>query len=204
MTTEHQAGAGDSEAELILHAPVPHNPQGLWYVAHTRSRNEKILAEELSRLQVFNYLPLRLRVTRSTVTRRTSRSMVPVFPGYVFFHASPDQRYLALRTNRIAHVLTVANQTQLSRELEQIHALLTSEAGFSVVDRLKVGDWVRIMAGPLQGLEGVISRASQRWRLHLNVTTLGQSVMVEVNREDVERIDPPSDSEPIRSGKTHF
>ena len=58
---------------------------GKWYVAHTRSRNEKILATELGRMEIFNYLPLTQHETRSPVTRRISRSTVPVFPGYLFF-----------------------------------------------------------------------------------------------------------------------
>jgi len=180
----------DFAAELP--SPVPVDLRGQWYVAHTRSRNEKALAWELGRLGVFNYLPLCARTTRSPVTRRVSRSMVPVFPGYVFFHGSIEQRYLALRTNRIAQVLNVANQEQFYAELLHVHTLLVSRSDFSVGKRLKVGDWVRIVAGPLQGLEGTIARTSGRWRLHLNVTTLGQCVMVEVDGESVEPIDPPA------------
>ncbi len=173
-------------------APIPTDLAGQWYVAHTRSRNEKALAWELGRMGVFNYLPLCPRTTRSPVTRRVSRSMVPVFPGYVFFHGNPEQRYQALRTNRIAQVLNVANQEQFYAELLHVHTLLVSQCDFSVAKRLKVGDWVRIVAGPLQGLEGTIARAADRWRLYLNVTTLGQSVMVEVDSESVEPIDPPA------------
>ena len=170
---------------------VPTDPDGIWYVAHTRSRNEKILARELTHLGIFNYLPLAQRVTRSAVTRRISKSMVPVFPGYLFFHGSQEQRYRALRTNRIANVLDEPNQERLFAELLHIHALLTSKEDFAVAHRLKVGDWVRIVAGPLRGLEGVITWCSNRWRLYMNVTTLGQSVNVEVDRENVEPIDPP-------------
>jgi len=183
-----------SESSLIVpesRLVVPSEGEGRWYVAHTRSRNEKILAEEMGRMQIFSYLPLTERVTRSAVTRRVSRSMVPVFPGYVFFLADEEQRYLALRTNRIAQVLNVPDQGQLVAELRQVHHLLAHTSDFSVSSRLEVGDWVRIITGPLRGLEGVVTRRADRWRLHLNVTTLGQSVHVEISAEDVEKIDPP-------------
>lgn len=163
-----------------------------WYVAHTRSRNEKILAEELGRLRVPYYLPLAQRITRSPSTKRISKSFIPVFPGYVFFNASEEQRYTALRTNRIAHVLDVPDQVQIVRELTQIQALLATQKDFSVLPKLKKGDWGRITSGSLMGLEGVITQLSGRFRLTMNVTILGQSVSVEVERHTVEKIDPPA------------
>ncbi len=171
---------------------LPTDLDGKWYVAHTRSRNEKALSKELGRLRILHYLPLAPRMTRSPRTRRISRAMVPVFPGYVFFNASEEQRYAALRTNRIANVLTVPDQDQLVAELTNIHHLLVSTSEFSVLDRLNVGEWGRILTGPLAGLEGVVTQVNNRWRLCMNVTILGQSVSTEVDRSNVERIDPPS------------
>ena len=165
---------------------------GCWYVAHTRSRHEKILSKELGRLGVFTYLPLIQRVTRSSATSRVSRSMVPVFPGYVFFKGTDEQRYLALTTNRIANVLAVTNQAQLLVELMQVQRLLENTHDLLVANRLSVGEWARIIAGPLCGLEGAITRHAGRLRLAMNVTILGQSVSVEVDQDMVERIDLPA------------
>ena len=64
---------------------------GRWYVAHTKPRQEKLLATSLARFGIYNYLPLRQRVTRSAATRRLSRSLVPVFPGYLFFNGTDEQ-----------------------------------------------------------------------------------------------------------------
>ncbi|MBI4579978.1 MAG: UpxY family transcription antiterminator [Planctomycetes bacterium] len=171
---------------------VPADLPGLWYAAHTRARNEKALVEQLLRRRIPNYLPLARRETRSRRTGRISRSLVPVFPGYVFFNATEQQRYQALTTNRIARVLVVADQRQLIAELQRIALLLKTDQDFAVVQRIEVGDWGRIIAGPLRGLEGVVARHAGRWRLSMNVTILGQSANVEVDRDQVERIDPPS------------
>ena len=168
------------------------NLPGLWYVAHTRARNEKALVQDLGRMRIANYLPLAHRETRSRRTGRMSRSTVPVFPGYVFFNATEEQRYQSLTTNRIAKLLVVPEQRQLVTELQRIQTLLQSSHEFAVVQRIEVGDWGRIIAGPLQGLEGVVVRSANRWRLSMNVTILGQSVHVEVDRDHVEKIDPPT------------
>ncbi len=177
---------------IELAQSIPTGVSGVWYVAHTRARNEKALAHDLTRWQIPCYLPLISRKTRSSRTGRISRSQVPVFPGYVFFNATEPQRYQSLTTNRIAKLLIVPQQEQLLAELERIELLLRSDEGFDVVQRLQAGDWARITVGPLQGLEGVIVRAAGRWRLSMNVTILGQSVQVEVDRDHVERIDPPT------------
>lgn len=182
------AGLQDVLGAELLQGRFP----GRWYVAHTRSRAEKILAKELGRLGIRNYLPLMERTTRSPATRRLSKSIVPVFPGYVFFLGTDQERYRALTTNRIARVLEVPNQKQLVSELIGIQTLLANEQAFQVDSGLAVGKWGRITDGPLQGLEGIITRAEPLWRLTMNVTILGQSVHVEVDGSRVEPIDPPS------------
>ena len=141
---------------------------------------------------IYNHLPLALHVTRSPRTNRISRSLVPVFPGYVFFNGTEEQRYLALRTNRIANVLKVVNQEQFVAEMRQVHHLLQERGDFAVVPRIQEGQWGRIIAGPLVGLEGVVVRYSNRFRLCMNVTILGQSVGVEVGYDHVEPIDAPT------------
>ncbi len=177
--------------EVAALSPWLEPTTGRWFVAHTRSRNEKALSQELGRLKIVHYLPLMSRVTRSRGTGRVSRSEVPVFPGYLFFSATEEQRYLTLRTNRVAKVLEVPNQDQLLAELRHLHTLLATAAPIAVSQQLHVGDWGRIIAGPLAGLEGVITRVSHRFRLSMSVTILGQSVSVEVDSDNVERTEPP-------------
>lgn len=170
---------------------IPTDLPGLWYVAHTRARNEKALVDDFARFGIFNYLPLVGRQTRSRRTGRISRSVVPVFPGYVFFNADEKQRSQAMTTNRIARVLVVPEQRQFVVELQKVHSILQTDETFSVIQKLAVGEWGRITAGPLRGMEGLVVRIAGKWRLSMNVTILGQSVQVDVDREDVERIDPP-------------
>jgi len=180
----------------ILHvSPAEAIPDGLggrWWVAHTKPRNEKALATDLASLRVSHYLPLYPRATRSRATGRISRSLVPVFPGYLFFSGTDEQRFLALRTNRIANTLVVTDQAELIGQLRHIHQVLSSEAGLEWSGRLCVGEWARVVAGPLAGVEGVVCRRLSRLRLALNVETLGQSVSIEVARDLLERIDGPS------------
>ena len=171
---------------------IPDDLPGPWWVAHTKPRNEKALALDLRAHGVFHYLPLCVRTTRSKVTGRQSRSIVPVFPGYVFLNADDPQRQLALRTNRIANTLSVPDERQLVGELRQIQRVLCTQTDFIWEPAIEVGQWARVIAGPLNGTEGVVCRRMSRMRLALNVRMLSQSVVVEVSRDMLEKIDGPS------------
>jgi transcription termination/antitermination protein NusG len=170
----------------------PFSVEARWWVAHTKPRNEKVLARELQVLSVPYYLPLHERTTRSRRTGRRSQSVVPVFSGYIFVRASGDQRHRALKTQRIVSLIEVVDQSRLVGELRQIERLLQTPSAFHFQKRLEQGDWARVIAGPLMGLEGVISSRLSRLRLVLNVNMLGQSISVEMAEDMLEEIEPPS------------
>ena len=180
------------QARDLVTTPLPEHVPGRWWVAHTRPRTEKALAADLTRFGIPHYLPLCERVTRSRTTNRITRSMVSVFSGYLFFAATEDQRCQALKTNRIVNVLTVHNQAQLVAELRHIQRVLTTDTSFARKSHIETGRWVRIIAGPLAGVEGVVGVRRRPHRLFLNVDILGQSITVETTPDMVEPIDPPS------------
>jgi transcription antitermination factor NusG len=53
---------------------------------------------------------------------------------------------------------------------------------------LKCGDCVRVKCGPLAGIEGILVRKKNVYRLVLSVEMLGKAVAVEVDAFLVERI----------------
>ena len=53
---------------------------------------------------------------------------------------------------------------------------------------LKCGDWVRVKSGPLMGIEGILVRKKNVFRLVLSVEMLGKSAAVEVDATTVEPI----------------
>ena len=96
--------------------------RGLWWVAHTRSRNEKALAHDLIRKQISYFLPMTWRVRRQR--GRTIRSLLPLFSGYLFFCGEEDHRIELLKTNRVANLIEVKDQEKLLQELLQFeHAI---------------------------------------------------------------------------------
>jgi len=159
---------------------------GRWWVAHTRSRNEKVVARSLLAAEVPYFLPM---YTRRSVRRgRRFESMAPLFPGYVFFSGDDDARLAVLKTNRAAGIIEVADQGRLIAELAQIDLAVGQEADFDPYPGLVRGRRCRVVAGALVGVEGVIETRRGVSRLVLQVTALGQAVSVEVDIDTVEPV----------------
>ncbi len=151
-----------------------------WWVAHTRSRQEKALARHLVPLEIPFYLPCREhRVRRAG---RTFLTYLPLFPGYVFFRGSAANRQRALRSNLIVQILGVTDQELLSRELSQIRHLQESGADLIPYFELLPGDPVYVRDGPFKGYTGLVVRRRGQLRLVVTITMLRQAVTVEFER----------------------
>jgi len=168
-----------------LELPVADCP---WWVAHTKSRQEKALARHLAPLGIPFYLPqLERRVRRSG---RTFVSYLPLFPGYLFLRGRDAERLAALRSDLVMRILEVGDQTLLDRELIRLRRLQLTGASLVPVDDLVVGEEVRIVEGPLKGLEGVVLRGTSGFRFVVSVSMLRQSVAVEFDREALAPLRP--------------
>jgi len=161
--------------------------EGTWWVAHTRSRNEKAFANDLLAKNVSYFLPMTWKVQRKR--GRILRSLLPLFNGYLFFCGNEKDRLEALKTNRVANILEVKDQKNLVNELYQIEKTLAAGASLEPHQYVKSGQCCRVIAGSLQGLEGVVAEVSKRTRLILRIEMLGQAASVEIDRNLIEVID---------------
>ncbi len=157
--------------------------KGTWWVAHTKPRQEKALAWDLFHSGRPYFSPMYEVKRRSK--GRNWKSLLMLFPGYVFLCGSQDDRLFALQTNRIANILEVTDQAKLVEELSGIHQLLDSGLPVSA-SPLQNGALCRIRSGPLSGLEGCIERKKGGARFAIGVTILGQGAVVEIDADLLE------------------
>jgi transcription antitermination factor NusG len=75
-----------------------------------------------------------------------------------------------------------------SVEVEAIRTVVESPVKAEPHPFLRCGDRVRVTAGPLQGLEGILLRKKNWWKLLLSIEMLQRSVAVEIDIAMVERI----------------
>ena len=158
--------------------------EGQWWVVHTRSRNEKALAHDLISKDISYFLPMSWKVRRKS--RRTIRSLLPLFNGYLFFCGKENDRVELLKTNRVANLIDVNDQQKLLNELIQIDQALRTGAPLTPHKYIKTGQRCRVIAGPLIGLEGIVVRSKNATRLVLQIDMLGQAASVEIDIDMME------------------
>jgi transcription antitermination factor NusG len=159
---------------------------GQWWVAHTKSRNEKALAHDLIGRKVSYFLPMTWKV-RHTRGRRI-KSLLPLFSGYLFFCGNEQQRVEVLKTNRVASLLEVKDQQLLVNELSAIEKALRTGAALQRHKYIRTGQHCRVTAGPLRDIEGVVEQSGTGARLILKVEMLGQAASVEIDSDLIEII----------------
>src|SRR5271156_7234358 len=146
-----------------------------WFALQVRTRNEASVAEQLNRLGYQRFLPLyRLRKRWSD---RIKEVDAPLFPGYLFCRLNPQDRLPVLKTPGVIQIVGFSNIPAPVDEVEirSIQRLVSSGVQHQPFPFLSVGDRVRISAGPLIGLEGILTDLKGSHRLVLSVSLLQRS-----------------------------
>jgi transcription antitermination factor NusG len=163
-----------------------------WYAVYTSPRHEKRVREHLGHRRVECFLPL-FRSVRRWKNGCKAQVELPLFPGYVFVSILRSERVRVLDVPGIlSFVGPKGEPAQLPDvEIETLRSGLHLQK-FEPYSNLIVGQEVRIKAGPLAGLAGVLVRSANGFRVVLTVELIQQSVAVELDAADVEAIAPRS------------
>jgi transcription antitermination factor NusG len=159
-------------------AIIPLPACGRWHLLHTKSRQEKLLADELQRMGIGHFLPL-VKENR-LYGKRKFRVELPLFPGYVFLRGSIEDAYQANRTHRVARIIEVADQARVEWELTNLNIALCHQATLDPYPFLKKGVRAEVRSGPLRGLQGLVENRSAGGRLVLQIEMLGRALSLEV------------------------
>jgi transcription antitermination factor NusG len=161
-----------------------------WFAVQTRPRHEKRVAAEVRARALEEFLPVH-RCRNRWKNGVVADVDLPLFPCYLFVRVSPNERMRLLSLpGVIGFAVTSARPTALPQtDIEALQAL-------SLVYRaephpfLRTGDRGRLVAGPLTGMEGILTRRKQELRVVLSLDFIMRSVAVEVSEFDIEPIGP--------------
>lgn len=162
-----------------------------WYALYTRSHCEQLVYEQLTAKGFHLFLPkMQVWSQRAGVRHRIA---IPMFPGYLFLHSLVDSAtYLEVRKARGLVCILGQGWDRLAvvpeEEIQAIYAVLRSRSPIYHHPYLQEGQRVRVMRGPLSGVEGIfIGGKANKGRLVLSVELLHQSVAVEIDCTNVEK-----------------
>lgn len=155
-----------------------------WWAVYTKSRQEKAIARQLEGMDVPFYLPL-VSQTR-IIGERKVKSLLPLFPSYLFVFGNDLERVQTLSTQRVTQMLPSPNNAVMTQDLANIRTMIAAGIPMTIESRLEPGRRVRIKKGALLGMEGVVVMRRGSERLLVAVQFLQQGVSIEINDFQVE------------------
>jgi transcription termination/antitermination protein NusG len=173
-------GGGDDSPVPALDLTRPQ-----WYALYTRSHCEQLVYDQLAAKGLSIFLPKMEVWSRRGGFRH--RVPMPMFPSYLFLHHSMDKvsfieickarglvRILGERWDRLSIVPEA--------EIEAIQRVLSAELPVIPHPYLREGQRVRIIEGPLMGVEGILVQSKpDKGLLVLSIELLRRSIAVEVD-----------------------
>jgi transcription antitermination factor NusG len=159
-----------------------------WFAVYTTPRHEKHVSGMLAERQIETFLPL-YRTNRQWKKSSPVDLDLPLFPTYVFVRIARQARGAVLGTPGVLSIVGSSKEAWALPDYE-IDALRSGlrERKIEPHPYLVVGERVRITAGVMAGVEGVLVRKKNDLRVVLSLDTIMRSVAVEVNADDIEPV----------------
>lgn len=169
--------------ELPARLITPH-----WYAVHIRSRHEKKVADQLAGKNVSFFLPLYKAQHRWK--DRIAKVELPLFPGYLFVQIPLMEKMRVLEVPGVVQLVSAGSAPVplVDNEIEILSKGLSDRLKAEPHPYLKVGNRVRIKSGPLTGLEGILLRHKDDFRVVISVDLIMKSMSVEIAMADLETI----------------
>lgn len=181
----------DSLSEPMPDAIANLNYSSKWFALYTTARHEKRVAEHLGQRDIECYLPLYRADRRWNDGSRVTLDL-PLFPGYLFIHIRRNERISVLNVPGAVAVVggTGGEPAPLAdATIEELRAGLKLRS-VQPHPLVTIGQRVRIRSGALEGLEGIVLRHKNGFRVVMTLKQIMQSYAVEVDADDLEPLSP--------------
>ena len=170
------------ESAFALAERLPAN----WFAVYTCSNHEKKIASCFGDREIEFFLPL--YAARHRWKNRCAVNLeLPLFPNYIFVRIERRQRVRVLEVPGVLSLIGVGRVPAPLPDFE-IEALRSGLGQRRIEPHpfLVIGERVRIRRGPMAGMEGILLRRKNDFRVVIALDVIMKCVAVEVDAEDVE------------------
>ena len=159
------------------------NEAANWFVLRVKPNHEKRVSELIGMLGYDAFLPV-YRVRRKW-GRRWQDVDDPLFPRYVFCRFQRRDWVPIINTPGVVNAVRSGKLLAPveQQEIEALQVAQRAKVAMQPWPYMKAGDTLKINAGPLAGLTGLLVDVKQQNRLVLSVTLLQRSVLVEIDHD---------------------
>ena len=159
-----------------------------WYVVHVKARQENVARENLARQGYSVYLP-QIKALKRLRGRHQAR-MEPLFPRYLFLQpGSPDQSIAPVRSTLGVSGIVRFGHDPAVIQLDTLRGIRDFEvrqnaASDEDLSPFRCDERVRVVDGPLAGLEGLITDIA-RDRVVVLMHLLGHDTRVRMSHHQL-------------------
>lgn len=157
-----------------------------WYVFYTKPRWEKKIHEKLIAKGLESYLPL-IKVSRQWSDRKKIIEE-PLFKSYIFAHVNEKGRLAVLQTDGVVRCVSFNGRIAVvpDEQIEYVKKIVEfKQDSLKVVEQMYKGTRVKVISGPLEGMEGYVEYVDEdRWVV-FNVDAVNHSIRVKLNKDEV-------------------
>ena len=173
-----------------------------WYAVYTKHQHEKSTQHILASKGFEVLLPLHRVLHRWK--DRTQIVFLPVFPCYLFLRTSLSRRLDIMTTSGVfglvesgGHAVEVTES-----DINLIRKITLNPTKVEPHPFLKCGERVTVYKGPLSGVDGVLVRIKNQYRVVLSVELLRKSVALEVDVSIIQPLTSTFDKTPMRMSES--
>lgn len=160
-----------------------------WHAIYTRSRAEK-KTEQLIRERGFEaYLPL-IKTLRRWSDRKKMVE-VPLITSYVFVRVNAKEYDEILKVPGVVTYVTFEGKPAKIRDahMEILQAAVEHNITMELQkSKLKAGEKVKVIAGPLKGAEGEFVAQAHKTKFVLKMLNIGFVLTIEIDAADVVKV----------------
>lgn len=168
---------------------APHDKGAAWYCLRSRRKQEHVAA---AHVKISGNIPVfcpRIRFRRATKTGSAVKVTEALFPGYFFARFNLGEMLPLVRSaHGVSSIVRFGNWYPVIEDniIEELQVESGNNPIAEITPDLVPGDRVRLVVGPLAGLEAIITHVLPgNERVKLLLKFLGENTLAEARTEDV-------------------
>jgi transcription antitermination factor NusG len=156
-----------------------------WYALVVKSKSEFKAEDELSSAGVTTYLPSTTLVKKWS--DRKKEIIVPIIRGYIFIYANEKERFYSLEQKSVVKCLFDVGRPAVipDWQIENLKRVLESKPEITIENGIAIGDSVKIIDGPFEGVVGVLQSSAKGRTLSVSIDLIHRGIIVRLPNESV-------------------
>ena len=148
-----------------------------WYVAYVRLFHERKTAERLATMGIESFVPVREEIHQWS--QRKKKVMRVLIPQMIFIHATQKERMEALTLASISHYMVLRGEHTPAvipdRQIQQFMFMVdySTETIEMFTSPLEPGQSIKVIKGPLSGMEGELIEIDGKSKVVVRLDLLG-------------------------------